>query len=192
MKKQSLKQHNNDFYQDKELNHHKLDQLLELTETINTSSNKKPQHNNWRAIAAILIVITIPFGLQQYATNKSHTQLVDQEIALNHSKQLTLEFNADNYISLSNKMSKLDFKLVKSNHTQLKELTILGSRYCSIQGNLAAQIRLTDNNGTIYTLYQTPITSTLKSAEIGEQHTQHVKITQWREGNLFLGLARSL
>lgn len=192
MSNKSLKQHAVEYYHTQTMNQHKLDQLLELSESINSRSklsrNKIP---DWRSIAAVLVIASsITLGINQYQKN-TLIKIVPQEIALNHSKQLSLEFYADNYASLDKMMNKLDFNLLASSNTSLAGLTILGARYCSIQGNLAAQIRLKDKKGTYYTLYQTPITSALKTEKTGTFLSGDIKITQWQENNLFFGLAKS-
>jgi len=195
MKKQNLKQHNIDFYQDQSLDEHKLEQLLSLAESVNTNNSdisSVSKRNYIRSIAAaIIIAVSIPLGIQQIL-NTDNSQLVPQEIALNHLKQLSLEFDANNYASLNKMMPKLDFKLESPENTQLAGLTILGGRYCSIQGNLAAQIRLTDKKGLIYTLYQTPLTEALKLEKTGTFPSQDIEISQWNESGLFFGLARSI
>lgn len=192
MKKQSLKQHSNDYYQSQQLNQKKLDRLIELSDSIVSEKSNKV---NWHTIAAALIVtVAIIFTAQQFKTSNNVSQLVPQEIALNHSKQLALEFKANSYQSLNSMMHKLDFKLLPSTNTHLKGLNIVGGRYCSIQGNLAAQIRLTDQNGKLYTLYQTPLTSALTAALNTEKTDTYladsIEISQWQENTLFFGLAR--
>jgi len=86
-------------------------------------------------------------------------------------------------------MKKLDFTPVASSRIEKNGLRFLGARYCSIQGQLAAQIKLIDNNGQIQTLYQTQMNSKLESLPEKMYVVNGVRITQWQENGLFFGLA---
>jgi len=192
MKKRSLKQHSADFYQNQEMNDHKLEQLLELS-TSATDEQPRTIPRSWLNIAAAIIIsVSLALTSQHLLMDKDYKSLVPQEIALNHAKQLALEFETDNYIDLDAMMTKLDFQLLASNNTQLNHLKMLGARYCSIQGGLAAQVKLVDEKGIRYTLYQTALTPELKSMELNKTYLDGIEIFQWRENGLFFGLAHSI
>ena len=120
------------------------------------------------------------------------TQLVAQEITLNHNKLLNLDFNETNVLTLSSLMQKLDFQLVESGHISLRGLDVVGARYCSIQGNIAAQIRMKNEAGKLFTLYQTKLTHLLEESPEDDQTVGQVNVKQWQENGLFFGLAESI
>lgn len=115
-------------------------------------------------------------------------QSVSREIAMNHRKQLNLEFSARDYAALQAQMGKLDFALAPPSNPAASSLHVVGARYCSIQGQLAAQIRVRDSAGTVYTLYETRLTDKLRAVS-GEVKTEGVGIRLWSEEGLFYGLA---
>lgn len=112
-----------------------------------------------------------------------------QEIVLNHNNQLREEVVARDYPTLQIQMSKLDFMLAAPLRLAEFKLDIVGARYCSIQGHLAAQIKLRDANGRRYTLYQTPASATRAGIRDYESVVEGVSVRQWIEGGVFFGLA---
>lgn len=189
------------FYQDQEPDKDRLEQLLAMAEesntnAINTSSNTLAKFSIPKvfAVAASFMLIIalsltlLPSGL--FGT-KDLAMLVSQEIALNHNKQLAVEYSTDSYAALRDLMKKLDFTPTKPSRPDINELAFLGARYCSIQGQLAAQIKLKDKNGRIQTLYQTQLNDSLKTLTDKEFYVDGVKIKHWQENGLFFGLATS-
>ena len=86
-------------------------------------------------------------------------------------------------------MDRLDFKLAPIKDLPGK-FSLLGGRYCSIQGKLAAQLKVKDIvSGNIATLYVT--TSTDKLEKIANQQVvfDNVTIRMWQDGKNFYGLA---
>lgn len=115
--------------------------------------------------------------------------LVAKEIAVNHNKQLAIEFSAQDYRELNQKMQKLNFSSVASKRLDTDQYRLLGGRYCSIQGQLALQVKLQDRAGNVYTLYQTPLSRILAEVEVGEQAIDGLQLTLWHEAGLLFGLA---
>jgi hypothetical protein len=107
---------------------------------------------------------------------------------MNHKKQLDMEFLAEDYSTLQAQMSRLDFALAPPSNLAASSLHVVGARYCSIQGQLAAQIRARDPAGFVYTLYETKLTDKLRAVAV-EVKTDGVRIRLWRENGLFYGLA---
>jgi hypothetical protein len=113
---------------------------------------------------------------------------IGREIAMNHKKQLPLEFSAGDYAGLQLQMNKLDFALAPPSSPATSEMHVIGARYCSIQGQLAAQIRLRDTTGRVYTLYETRLTDKLREVG-GEVKAEGVRVRLWKENGVFCGLA---
>ena len=111
------------------------------------------------------------------------------EISLNHLKNLSVEFAAGRYAELAGRMDKLDFRVVRPAAGGHRWLRVLGARYCSIQGQIAAQIKLEDARGRTLTLYETRFTQALESVGPGVQRRDGIRIEIWREGDVLFGLA---
>ncbi len=105
--------------------------------------------------AAILIMIALGlFILDQQPTIGTK---IAHEVSKNHLKLKPLEINSDQLSDLSNYFSQLDFRLVHTKILSDPNWELLGARYCSIQGNTAAQLRLKNKQtGAVETLYQAP------------------------------------
>ena len=138
-------------------------------------------------IGTVLILGTLL--LQRYFAVREVTDLAMTEIAMNHEKHLAMETISADYAVVGRQLAKLDFAL-RAPVGLDNELVLLGGRYCSIQGQLAAQLKLrNDNSGQVHTLFVTPIGERL--ADIGEQQLLHknIAVKLWQESDLFFALA---
>jgi len=205
MKRKQLNDHIKDYYQEQNLSSEKMERLIALR-TLHENNVNKTRTTRWlkyifnrniSIAAGILFLLLIslqwlPFEItdKNYYTNNL-AMLISEEIALNHNKKLASEFSARNYNQLRSQMIKLDFTPIESSRLKNSGLKFLGARYCSIQGQLAAQIKLIDKNGRSQTLYQTQLNNKLKNLPEQEYYVDGVKIKQWQENGLFFGLASS-
>lgn len=202
--KHHLKHITSAYYQGKQLRPEKLQQLLTQTELFSLDDAEKvePGHsvstimqNNWMWFSAASFVLIFAGWLVNLTTpeiTSLYTSRLVKEIALNHNKALAPEFQANSIVQLNGKMSKLDFILANTQVVSDKGLRITGARYCSIQGNIAAQIKLDDPGGNRYTLYQTATTAELEKIATGSELNGDIRITVWREKGIFYGLAESV
>jgi len=192
MSTKQLKQHIKDFYDTQEPSDACMNHLLLISIEKQQKTDVVKSSNIW--IAACFSLLILPLIYLSYSVTHSPgnfmNRIVAQEIALNHNKQLPIEFNAQTIAQLDKQMAQLDFALHDSKHSSLDNLTIIGARYCSIQGNLAAQIRLQDNSGNDYTLFQTPLTQSLNNQSELTSDVNNVFINRWQEDGVFFGLAK--
>lgn len=152
------------------------------------------------AAAAALVLSFLVFpglrGLPGIETGSSEALAgrVLREIALNHSKNLAVEFAAIEYPRLREQMAELDFSLRAPRRDDVTggELRMLGGRYCSIQGRLAAQIKLEDEHGRVLTLYQTSLGEHFDGLPELQRELDGIQIRVWREDDLLFALARSI
>ncbi len=157
---------------------------------------KKPERRfRWPvvglALAASLMAMVVVgqfFYFQQHH-QRSLTGLVLEEIAMNHDKKLDIEYAETRSEVLQTAMQRLDFSLQLPADIR-SDFQLLGGRYCSIQGGLAAQLKVRSNEtGRVSTLYVTPMTETL-SHIAGQQTVQDaVDIRLWQWQGRFFGLA---
>ena len=193
MKHDSLDQGIKHYYQTQLLSEEKLDKLANLSETVNS----RPAHlNRYRyAIAATFLLFTVSSVFLIHTQSGLHEQLntrVAKEISLNHNKQLASEYSLTEFDGLNKVMDKLDFELKAPSRLISLGYRILGARYCSIQGQIAAQIKLENKQERTLTLYVTQRNKELASLSNQVQQSGSVTIQTWLEGDLFFGLADSI
>ncbi len=146
----------------------------------------------WRvvAIAASLLLFVGAFhGWLHYREDWAAAQRVLAEIALNHGKQLGVEVASADFAEVSTAMDRLDFPL-RPPVSIRGSFDLVGGRYCSIQGALAAQLKLRDRkDGAVHTLYATALTPEL--ADIADRAVTYegIPIRLWSDGTIFFGLA---
>ncbi|MFC1749548.1 hypothetical protein ACFL2V_12155 [Pseudomonadota bacterium] len=145
-------------------------------------------------IAASVFVVAITAAQFTYIFAVPESSLilkVAQEVELNHNKKLAAEYASTNYTELAAVMTKLDFEL-KAPHEMLgNAYRLIGARYCSIQGQIAAQLKLVDKANKESTLYVTKLNDGLSTLHNKTQLREGLMIQNWKEGDLFFSLASS-
>ena len=117
-------------------------------------------------------------------------QAVAAEIAKNHNAQLAMEISSSDYQEVAAKLDRIKFSLTPPSGEFGRQFTLIGGRYCSIQTELAAQLRVQENaTGKMHTLYITPLTNDFSALKETTQAIKGVKVRLWTEGNRFFGLA---
>lgn len=105
----------------------------------------------------ILSIVTSLFYFtdDKYPSTQSIAQLIAEEVAGNHLKLKPLEVSSNKMNSISNYFKQLNFSPVTPTSLLASNQTLLGGRYCSIQGVTALQLRLinTETN-KIQSLYE--------------------------------------
>ena len=185
----SIKKH----YEDQVLSDSAMDRILSLAE-ISKHTTASPWWNrlsNWN-IASVVFVFAITIGIFIGNSNvhkDSVGRLVLQEIAMNHNKHQTVEYAIKDYALLQTAMKKLDFGLLQP--TLLSDsYQLVGGRYCSIQGHIAAQLKVAHKiDSKIATLYVTPITKRLSVIVNQTAIEDSVHIRLWKTDKLLYGLA---
>ena len=179
------------YYETKSLPDDRLDRILrEHTQTDANNQNisiSKRKLFSFTGAAALLFftLLTAQFFILQSDVK----QLVFAEIAMNHNKNLQPEFFTSNYNDLANSMQRLDFELSAPDIIQAK-YDVLGGRYCSIQGNIAAQLKIKDKQtGEVATLYITRLQPDLKKIAPDTTTVDEARIELWHSENKFYGLA---
>lgn len=202
MVKQALSTHLCQYYEEKDPTSEKLTQLLEMANMANsqslreespdqpasTPSGPKRRSRHFRLTLGLSVAFSVILAFFLLLPTANVTQGVSKEILLNHNKGLALDFLTEDYADLRKRMPKLDFSLVNSKEMMAQNFKMIGGRYCSIQGEIAAQIRLKDDAGQVFTLYQTVLTDDLLKLNVGEQEQEGLKLKLWREAGLLFAL----
>jgi len=143
------------------------------------------------ACLLIIVCLAVTFSL---INQPPLSQRIMNEIAYNHKQDMPIEVTSDSIDDIRKYLNKLSFPIISPEALKMPNWKFLGGRYCSINGKLAAQLKiknLKDNN--VYTLYQA-------STEAGIDKSGKVRLTEmidgigvsiWREKGLLLGLASS-
>ncbi|MFP6874704.1 MAG: hypothetical protein VCA55_14475 [Verrucomicrobiales bacterium] len=162
----------------------------------NLQSMQSPEHfsrpRRWPwlvplAAAAVLLLAIFP------RETSSLPQAVVAEIAKNHNAQLAMEIRSSDYQEVAAQLDRIAFPLIPPSGEFSRQFTLIGGRYCSIQTELAAQLRVRENTtGEIHTLYITPLTDGFSALKETTQTLNGVKVRLWTEGDRFFGLALSL
>ena len=175
------------YYSSKNLSDDKVDLLLGGE---SRSGIKLPHY--FKYVAAFLVLITFTFVYFQFNNNKIEMS-VAKEIAMNHNKQLEVEYAANDLNALGAKLSKLDFQLSDIKSELIGKYNLMGGRYCSIQGNLAAQLKLKNlSTDKFETLYVSKLNDELNKINPSEINMEGVKITLWKKDGLLYGKASDI
>lgn len=158
MNKISLKQGIQNQVKTIELNSDQLGKLMDIQES-NKKGNGYFKQALIKRIVAIAATIVLAITIGFLASNQQPPigEKIAYEVSKNHLKLKPLEVNSSHLNDLRSYFTMLDFNLVNTQILSDSNWRLLGARYCSIQGNTAAQLRLENNQtGSVETLYQAP------------------------------------
>lgn len=185
------------YYQAQQLDRAKLDALIARAGNIPSANhyNRRAKSADrfpitLAALAASLLVAVTLFITLQPGTSPDINERVAHEIAMNHLKNLAVEYNGDDLKKISGEMTKLGFALRQPEQIDLGGLTLIGARYCSIQGQIAALLKYKDRDGEPVTLYQTQASPRLENLSFDDKVSDNIRITVWKEKDIVYGLAK--
>ena len=153
------------------------------------ADGKAAVRRRWRpvwmtgAAAALLLVAGATLQHQQRAELRT---AVLTEIAMNHRKNLRSEVVAHDYAEIASALDRIEFALAPSR--PIPDAELVGARYCSIQGQLAALLQL-EVDGRRHTLYVTPASDRLDEVSPAEATHEGVAIRLWTEEDRLFALA---
>lgn len=160
--KQSVQTHLNSF----ELSQGQLNALYNL-ESVHKeqqlNKDKKGYNNIYKskiglAICACVCLMAIGLFQTKILPQGLHSDQVlyeiAQEVSRNHLKFKPLEVEHSGLVHVANYFNKLDFNPIVSTRVSALKNELIGGRYCSIKGNIAAQLRMKNGQGQTYTLFE--------------------------------------
>jgi hypothetical protein len=145
-----------------------------------------------RGMAVILVIgLVATTYLWKSSVPPMNLTTLPEEIAYHHNKHMKSEIQTHSMDELKSFLTKLDFSLIDSERLPSSEWELLGGRYCSLQGRLAAQIKVRNKkNNKEYTLYQLAIPKELTDLNgVHEDYRLGAKVKIWKERGLLLGIA---
>lgn len=157
--------------------------------------NQGPGRRGFLFAAAAIVILAVGAVLvltHRSAEERSHelALAVAKEIARNHTKHPEVDLESTGYGGLREGLTRLDFTLLESRDPALAGLRLTGARYCSLQGHVAAQLRLEDAEGRRLTLYQARDAETFRALVRETVRVGGLEVDVWRESGVILGLAR--
>lgn len=157
MSKYSLKKVIREHVESKTLSTKQMQSLLDLQKENNVNQkNQFKKTFQWLTVAAVVFIAIGNFYYFDLLPGNSLEQQIGSEVAKNHIKLKPLEIQTSNINKIREFFSELDFLPQESTRLKSSSKTLIGGRYCSIQGVTAAQLRLKDSKtGQVQSLYQT-------------------------------------
>ena len=182
--KDSLKEH----FADIQISDEKFKQLQEL-------DNKASRFAKVRRNIVFASIAAMFLGAMIFTYQSQNKVIlisdIASEIVYNHNKQMSPEIFTSDPAKIGAFLEKLDFHFVMPKLLLGKSWKVVGARYCSIGGKIAAQLRIMNtNSGKFYTLYEANLPDKLESKKVSESYEKagsYVKV--WDEKGLLMGLA---
>ena len=180
---QRLSQH----YQSKTLNSARLESILVESQR-NRQRRKLPVY---AAAAAVLMMVV--GAMHQYALSHQQVSIALREAAMNHLNKLQLDAQAESLAELQQGLGELPFKLELPEGVIYKELALIGGRYCTISGNLAAHLKFASRkNGEQLSLFMTPKATGTDKLFSDPEQVEGVEVKLWQEKDVVYAMARSV
>ncbi|MBW2242251.1 MAG: hypothetical protein JRH01_09710 [Deltaproteobacteria bacterium] len=194
MKSDSLDEHLRAHYRAEQPSEGLLDRMRSIAELEDAAASPRRRGLFLSAVLAATLAFvlwSLPWISQAPGIpQESMLRAVAEEIALNHEGHYEPDVPSAEFSLIVAALDRLDFQPVLPERAA--DLELVGARYCSLQGNIAAQLQLRDDAGKRFTLYQArhgEQIGKLLPAEL-DVGTTHVEV--WTHRGLVFGLASTL
>lgn len=173
------------------------DQVSRILDTVPDSHSSADKHApstvarilQWSMAAAVLLAVSV--GVHTIGTTSERTEIALREAAMNHATKLNLEFVSEEITELDRDMNQLPFVVSMPGHLD-EQFALLGARYCSMRGNLAAHLKLVDRGTDKHvSLFMTPMVDEFKRISAERHGVQGVDVQLWHESGMFYALAEA-
>ena len=145
------------------------------------------------SVASIFLVVVVLLALPIWVSQPL-IQKISEEMTFNHLKSYEPEYFGEHISEVTANMSKLNFAAVWPEKLNPDLWSILGGRYCSVQGQVALQVKVKNRDtGEVSSLYQSALPKSLK---FKDQQKEAVylsggyQVDLWREQGNLMGLVR--
>lgn len=175
-----------DYYQSESMNSSRLQSILSQTR-----KNRQRRLIPLYAAAAMVMMLSVSV-LHHMALVSERTSLALREAAMNHATKLQLDVETPALASLQSSLTKLPFELKLPTSGIYETLELIGGRYCTINGNLAAHLKFREpGTNQYYSLFLTPFAQNLKSIKSDEVDVSGIQVKLWREEDVVYALAKT-
>jgi len=175
-----------DYYQSQSVNSEELNSIIKVTQA---RRNKR-----WTSVsvAASLLLMAMSFFLYQNKLENQRTERVLNEIALNHASKLRMDAVGVSLSKLQSDLPQLNFEMRLPDGAFFENLIPLGGRLCTINGNLAAHLKLHDpDSDRQYSLFLTQYAHNLKTVQSPEKEISGVDVKLWQENELVYAFVKA-
>lgn len=173
-----------DYYQSQQISNDRLHAILDDTQSV-----RRNRMVSYALVASVLLMSMAALVHMNILTTQ-RTDVVLREAALNHSSKLQMDAEGQSLVELQNQLQELTFDIKLPASEQFQQLAVIGGRYCTISGNLAAHIKLSNpETSEQYSLFLTPAAENLKMLESPEGEVFGVDVRLWQENNVVYAFA---
>jgi hypothetical protein len=141
------------------------------------------------AVTAAILLLAVFRGYGPESPPKL-AAAVAQHAATGHNERQELEFRVSRTSELRQAMKSLDFTPVEPAMFTGMKMRIVGARYTTVEGVMAAQILYVDPKGERCTLFELRPVAPLARVPNGEHDVDGLRVSVWREKGLLMMLAR--
>ena len=175
-----------DYYHTQQLSSDRLHAILSDTQS------RQRKRNIGVAIAASIVLMSMILLVHQNILVADRKDVVLREAALNHTSKMRMDAEAASIEELQAELLELPFKMKIPESAIFKELALVGGRYCTISGNLAAHLKLSNKETEQqYSLFLTPTAENLDSMQITRTEISGISVKLWQEDDVVYALATS-
>ena len=173
-----------DYYQSQQLSNDRLHAILDDTQSM------RRKRVVGLALAASVLLMSVVALVHKNILTTQRTDVVLREAALNHSSKLQMDAEGQSMTELQNKLQELPFDIRLPESEWFEQLALVGGRYCTISGNLAAHIKLSNSETSEqYSLFLTPAAENLKTLQSPEVEVFGVDVKLWQENDVVFAFA---
>lgn len=170
--------------------------IARAKQTIRAGVPARRPRRAWMAAAAALVIAALSFvwtvAGHRVRSPEQIAVAVAHQAAIGHNEKQELEFQVRECAELRAKMKSLDFTPVEPVMMREMNMHIVGARYTTIAGEIAAQIVYRDAKGVPCTLYEVRPVEGLARVALGEHQIDGVHVALWKEKGLIMVLARPM
>ena len=173
-----------DYYQSQQISNDRLHAILDDTQSI------RRKRVVGVALAASIVLMSMIALVHKNILTTQRTDVVLREAALNHSSKLQMDARGESLDELQNQLQELDFDIKLPEYVLYKKLALIGGRYCTISGNLAAHIKLSNpETSEQHSLFLTPAAENLKTLQSPDVEIFGVDVRLWQENDVVYAFA---
>lgn len=184
-------------YASKSLSEDQLNKLMSMQTESKTRwwNHLLPDTRNYRYafyVTAFMLLGCL-FAVYSLIDKAPLSQRIMNEIVYNHKQDMPIEIQSNSITDISDYLSKLSFSMVLPGVFSDPNWQLLGGRYCTINGKIAAQLKVKNlKDNSTYTFYQAAIDKDLEkpNATSMTDTIDGVGVSIWREQGVLLGLAK--
>lgn len=170
------------------------DAFAHLKQMIGDRAPRRSRRRIWIASAAALAIAltALVWTVARLQPPELVAAGVARQAALGHNERREVEFHVTSCAELQRQMKSLDFTLVEPEMVKEMEMRMVGARYATLAGEMAAQILYVDAHGVPCTLYEARPADRLAHVATGEHQIDGLRVSVWKEKGLVMVLARPM